>query len=393
MTADRSVTPRTTARAPAWAPGLAGMLMLVGVIEYALASMELRLEPLAAADWGLNRAEAVGEAAGADILCLGDSLIKCGVSPGVLASRLGLTAYNLASLGAAPPASYFLFKRALVAGARPRAIVLDACAGTLTAADYRGIVRNWSALIGPRDALRLARDEGDLGFFGIHLIYYLVPSVRMRLDLRQALADELAGKVRMMEQAPGPIAERQHAINRGAFHRPRSHAKEGPDLYPGGVLPPNDEVVCYPKGWTPYPTNLVYLHKILALAESRGVLVFYLVPPIHPGVQAGREARGLDEAYVALVRKIHARYANVIVVDGRHSGFAHGAFADALHLDTEGAAALSAGLAEAMAPRLEGHAGGDRWVSLPRYSDPADLSQLEDTAGSTIALARQAARR
>jgi hypothetical protein len=367
------------------------MLALMIATEVGLARLELRLAPMAAADWGLNRAEAVGQAVRTDILCLGDSLIKCGVSPAVLEARLGLTAYNLASLGGPPPASYFLLRRALDAGARPRAIILDAESGSLTAAHYRGIVRNWAALLGPRDAFLLARDDHDLGFFGLHLVHYLVPSVRMRLDLRRALSDELEG--RPADVAWGPIVERQHSINRGSFHRSPTHAKEGPDPFPGGVLPPYEEAICYPRGWTPYPTNLVYLDRTLALAESRGLLVFFLVPPIHPGVQVGREARGLDAEFMALVRKIQARRTNLIVVDGRHSGFGHGAFADAQHLDLDGAAALSAALAEAMAPRLERRGSGDRWVELPRDVAPAGRPMIEDMDESRIALARTAARR
>jgi hypothetical protein len=376
-----------------WPGGFLGMLAIVIVSESGLARLELRLAPMAAADWGLNRAEAAREAVGADILCLGDSLIKCGVSPAVLEAKLGLTAYNLASLGAPPPASYFLLRRSLDAGARPRAIVLDATSTTLTAAAYRGLVRNWAALLGPREAFMLARDDRDSGFLGVHLVHYLIPSVRMRLDLRKAAADELAGGPAVAEVAWGPIVERQHAINRGAFHRSPTHPKEGPDPFPGGVLPPHEEAVCYPAGWTPYPTNLVYLDKTLALAESRGLPVFFLVPPIHPGVQAGRQARGLDASFMMLVRKIHARHANVTVVDGRRAGFGHGAFADAQHLDREGAAALSIALADAMRPQLTGRASGDRWVALPMYADPTDLPDIEDMAESAVALARGAARR
>jgi hypothetical protein len=376
-----------------WPAGFLGMLVLMTAAEYGLAGLELRLAPMAAADWGLNRAEAVNEAVSANILCLGDSLIKCGIAPAVLAARLRLSAYNLASLGAAPPASYFLLRRALDAGARPKAIVLDASAGTLNAADYRGIVRNWAALLDPRDALQLAHDDRDPGFFGLYLIHHLVPSIRMRLDLRKAIAGELAGAPAASDLAWGPIVERQHAVNRGGCHRPSTHAKDGPDLFPGGVLPPGEAAVSYPAGWTSYATNLVYLEKTLALAESRRLPVFFLVPPIHPGVQAGREARGLDESYMQLVRKIHTRHTNIIVVDGRHSGFGHGVFADAQHLDRDGAVALSASLARSMAPRLAGNASGDRWVTLPDYAEPTERAEIEDMAASTLALARAGARR
>ncbi len=188
---ERLAEPQSRPRAIAerWPAGFLGMLALLAAAECVLAGRELRLAPMAAADWGLNRAEAAGEAASAEILCLGDSLIKCGVAPAVLAARLGHSAYNLAALGAATPASYFLLRCALDAGARPKAIVLDASASTLNAADYRGIVRNWAALLGPqRCAASSHATTGTSASSGSTLIHYLVPSVRMRLDLRKAIA-------------------------------------------------------------------------------------------------------------------------------------------------------------------------------------------------------------
>jgi hypothetical protein len=158
-------------------------------------------------------------------------------------------------------------------------------------------------------------------------------------------------------------------------------------------LPPHEEAVCYPPGWTPYPTNLVYLDRAIALAESRGIPVFYLIPPIHPGVQLGRERRGLDAAFVGLVEKIRSRYKNVVVVDGRHAGFGHGVFADSHHLTADGAAALSAGLADTIATRLDRPGDGERWVSLPPFREPGAKPPIEDMDESRMALARQAERR
>jgi len=106
------------------------------------------------------------------------------------------------------------------------------------------------------------------------------------------------------------------------------------------------------------------------LAASRAAAVFLVIPPIHPGVQAERERRGLDEAYVSLVRKIHDKYANVTVVDGRHAGFGHWVCFDGRHLNFEGATALSHGLSEVIAARLDGPADAGRWVALPGYADP-----------------------
>ena len=110
-------------------------------------------------------------------------------------------------------------------------------------------------------------------------------------------------------------------------------------------------------------------------------------------MQAVRERKGLDATYIDLVKKIHGRYKNVTVIDGRHAGFGHKVFADSHHLDLEGAAALSDSLARVIGPRLDGPAGGDRWVALPPYADPAAWPPIEDMDESRTALARRAARR
>lgn len=393
MVGDGMPPMKPEARGRRWPAGFLGMLGLLLAVETGLARGELGLGTVGAADWGLNRAEAVREGPGAEILCFGDSLIKCGVAPAVLEARLDRTAYNLASLGATPPASYFLLKRALDAGARPRAILFDAKASTLNAANYWFTVRDWANLVGPWDAWQLARDDRNPAFFGLHLAHYLIPSVRLRLDLRTMVVGQVSGAPPAPEVSWGAIVRRQHAVNLGGVYRPPSHAKTGPDPFPNGVLPLYEDVVCYPAGWTPYPTNLVYLDKFLALAASRKIPVFFVVPPIHPGVQAGRERRGLDATYIELVRKIHDRYKTVTVIDGRHAGFEHKVFADSHHLDLEGAAALTDSLARVIGPRLDGTGAGDRWVALPPYADPAAWPPIENMDESRLALARQAPRR
>jgi hypothetical protein len=392
MVGDELPLTNPEARRPRWPAGFLGLLGLLVVVESGLARVELGLGTVGAADWGLNRAEAVREGRDSEILGFGDSLIKCGVVPAVLEARLDRTAHNLASLGATPPASYFLLKRALDAGARPRAILLDAKASTLNAANYWYTVCDWANLVGPWEALQLARDDRNFAFFGLHLVHYLIPSVRLRFDLRSNVVAQISGSPPGPSITWGAIVERQHAINRGGVYRPPSHAKAGPDPFPNGALPICEDVVCYPAGWSPYPTNLVYLDKFLALAASREIPVFFLVPPIHPEVQMVRERKGLDATYIDLVKKIHGRYKNVTVIDGRHAGFGHKVFADSHHLDLEGAAALSDSLARVIGPRLDGGGAGDRWVALPPYADPAAWPPIENMDESRTALARQAAR-
>jgi hypothetical protein len=365
--------------------GLVGMIGLVVAIEGALARNDHSIIPISAADWRLTRAAVSGEAMRAEVLCFGDSLVKTGVVPNVIESRLGRPVYNLAALGAPPPASFFLLRKALEAGARPRAIIYDFKASTLPA-EYRGFIRDWAELIGPRDAYELAMEDRDPGLLGLYLAHRLVPSVRLRLDLRTAIADQLAGK----PPAPGAdwftVLERQHGQNHGAMVNPTSWYRNAPDPFPNGTIPAGVHHLYYPESWTPRATNLNFVRKFLDLAASRDIPVFVLLPPIHPAVLAERERRGLDSAYEAIVRKVHGRYKNVVVVDGRHSGYKYDMFIDTSHLDHDGAAAHSQSLADLIARRLDGEPEDSRWVALPGPSVPATAVAVEDIGGSRQAV-------
>lgn len=363
------------------------MLGLLMAVEAGLARAEPALEVISASDRRHDRIAAGREAVAAEVLGFGDSLVKVGVVPAMLEARLDLRAYNLAVLAGPPPASYFLLKRALDAGARPRAVVLDSNPATLAQAP-RYVVRDWAVLIGPAEALELARESCDLGLFGIYLVHHLIPSVRLRLDLRAAVVDAMAGR---KSARWGGVVGRQYTVNGGALIQARSHPDDGPDPFPDGEAPPSEELGCYSAGWSALPLNLVYLGKFLRLAESRKIPVFFVVPPIHPGVQARRERLGLDEVYIDLIRKIRRKYSGVVVVDGRHAGYGHGAFADTHHLNLVGALAFSQALSESIAERLADAREEVRWVALPWYEGPPFRPVVEDVVDAFAALARRAA--
>src|SRR4051794_27297229 len=111
----------TTRRVPR---GLAGMVVILGAVEAILGSIDVSGTTHLVDSWTDARAM-VGsdEVRQSAILCLGDSQIKQGLLPEVLGDRLGLPAYNLAVHGGQPAAATMLLRRALDAGARPRAVV------------------------------------------------------------------------------------------------------------------------------------------------------------------------------------------------------------------------------------------------------------------------------
>src|SRR4029078_12189550 len=98
--------------------------------------------------------------------------------------------------------------------------------------------------------------------------------------------------------------------------------------------------------WRCHAVNEVYVRRFLDLAGGHGIQVYWLQPPVSPGIQANVELAGDDAAYQAFVRSIQRDYHCVTVVDGRHSGYDNSAFFDPPHLARDGAAAVSAGIGE-----------------------------------------------
>lgn len=368
-------------RSGRWPSGLIGTLALLIAIESTLSHRDRSLLTVSAADWRLTGQAATGDATRADLLCFGDSLVKTGVVPAVLESALGLRAYNLAALGAPPPASFFLLRRALEAGANPRAIVFDFKPSTLIS-EYNGFVRDWAELLDPRDALDLAREDHDLGFFSQYLVHRFIPSMRLRLDIRAALTNQLNGRPAPVLLPWLTVLERQREQNRGAMVHALSGFRGRPDPFPGGAIPPTEAPLFYPEHWVPRATNLNYVKKFLDLAATREIPVFLLLPPIHPGAQAERERRGLDAAYEAIVKKIRTHYHNVVVLDGRHAGFGYDSFTDSHHLDRDGALTQSEALAVVIGQYLDGRGDAARWVAIRRDLGRPSRMALEDIGQS-----------
>src|SRR5690242_12777653 len=122
----------TGARRHPWPVGMLGMLALVLAAESYVARHDLDFATLWSANWRHGAAAARREGPKSAVLAFGDSLVKDGVAAPVIEARLGRRAYNLAVFNGQAPASYFLLRRALDAGARPAAVLID---GELLEAD------------------------------------------------------------------------------------------------------------------------------------------------------------------------------------------------------------------------------------------------------------------
>jgi hypothetical protein len=363
------------------------MLVLVPAVEVGLARSLRDFEALIKVDWWCQGRAARCEAARrAEILCFGDSLVKTGVIPAALEARLDRTAYNLAGLNAPAPVSYFLLRRALESGAQPRALIVDANAPQLWGADFHQDAASWASLLEPREAWELAQAERDPDLLNLYFLHRALPSARFRSDVRFLALNRLLDSPAEYFTAWRQVVERQGRRNDGALLLP-SPPKKLEDRYRGGKLSPPDHAIWYRKGPLAKPTNLVYLDRFLRLAESRGIPVFFLIPPIHPDILEIREIIGVEAEYLEFVRGLSDGFPNVVVVDGRHTGYDYTRFTDTCHLTIDGATALSNALAEVLAARLDGPPDGDRWVALPPYAEPTARLAVEVRDESMAAVA------
>ncbi len=349
--------------------GFLGLIVLVGLIEAFVSRRGVDFKTPEGWDWSL----AGRRDPRCDILCFGDSLVKFGVMPRVIEGRTGRRALNLALRTGSAPSSYFLLKRALARG-RPSAIVVDFAMGILpdgpksTTRPYP-----WSELLEIPEALELARTTRDAEFLGRLAASKALPSFADRPRIRAGVLAALKGEPSDSGQHI-PILWRNWRANGGAQLNPRNPAFRDP--YAGMGAAPGSGT------WRPDPVNAIYVEKFLALAEARGVAVYWLLPPFTPGLQGIHDGIGDAKAYHRYTREAIARHPNVVVVDGQHSGYDAGLFIDPVHLDRQGAAVLSADLAEIVASPPP----GTRWVALPTYRERPINVPLEDTGESRIAL-------
>lgn len=357
--------------------GLIGTLALVWAIEGYLDRHAYDFTTVWASDWYRSGKAARREASRCDVLCFGDSLVKHGVIPRVLEDRLGRRVHNLAVFNGQAPTSYFLLRRALQAGARPSALLID---GEVFESDPRTHARLWADLATLGETLELARSAHDAGFFASVALARVVPSIKDRYELRANVLRSLRGEP-SSTWADLSRHWRNWNVNQGANIVPSV-----PSVPQSSI----DELVrenYLPSTWTCDPLNAIYVKKFLKLAESHAIPVVWLFPPYHPEVQARRERGGQTALVFQFVQALQARFPNLVVVDGLHANYHPSALYDKTHLNRQGATVFSTDLATILANLLKPkHALASRWINLPAYQDPLISPQVEDLEQSRIAL-------
>jgi hypothetical protein len=366
-------------RVRSWPAGLLGALVLVAGVEVWVGRHAGRFSLPVVAGWAQARRSA-STATRCDVVALGDSLMKHGLAPAVVERRLGRPTCNLAMSGGGAPGFYFQFRRLLHAGARPAALLLDV---ENLNVDPLAMTRSWPELLSPDEWAGLAWSAGDAAALARMTITAALPTYRMRSEVRGNLLAALAGEPFKPAWELPPVV-RNWLHNRNAELLPPRGDPPGVDPRPALL----DRDNYRPASWACHPLNALYLTALLDLATAADVRVFWLLPPLHPEVQARRERFGQDGQYVEFVRGLAARYANLTVIDGRRAGYPAEALADMTHLNRSGALAFSDGVAERVGEHLAGVLRTN-WVELPRWRAGA-VAEIE--SGVVVEDVQQSAR-
>lgn len=358
--------------------GLIGMAVLIVVVE---AAIGLHEQPVfstnAAMNWRFGGRMARTRAIGCDVLCFGDSQVQFNLLPRAFEKWTGRRAFNLALYAGPPPASYFQLRKALAAGARPKALVVDFQPHVL-GMDPKGQARLFSELLRPDEAVDLALTARDPDLLFETVIGGSLASYRDRHEIRAGILGLLRGEdlERTARYWLTPLW-RNWRYNLGANIFPRN---------PGHDTAIPDDHWLAPPRWSRHRGSVAFVKRFLDLAAAERITVFWLLPPIHPSVMAERERKGLEAPFSRFVREVQGRYPNVVVLDARGSGYGREVFADLAHLDARGAAVLSTDIAAILDAFLARSDPIPRWVELPRYRDCPVEVPVEDIDQSRLAL-------
>jgi hypothetical protein len=356
------------------------MLVLVAAAELFVSRNALTFMDTTEFDWMSSRRATRKLAAKCDILCFGDSMLKFGVVPRVLEATLGRKVYNLALLDGKPALAYTLFRRALAAGAKPSALIVDFAPEQLKQPPWHLLINaHWNALMAsPREAWELASTYHNMSFFGRLVVAGVLPSFRCREQIR---LDFEAG----YQGWGAPNREQNLLLHRNRRTNSGNLLLAKKPEYRGDV-PPQCVSDLLSIEFEILPENASFVHRLLRLAAEHRIAVFWLMPPNAPKVIARRDEVGLHAKYDAFARRLLARFPNLTVLDARHAGYRENVFVDPVHLDRDGAVALSSDIAEVLENALSHAQPVPRWVHLPDYRERPVAPELEDLEQSRMAV-------
>ena len=318
------------------------MIGLIVAIECFVARNWLDFTDPCSLSWRYSTEAVRTESPGRELLCLGDSLVKHGLIPSVIERGTGWRTANLSAARAPAIFSYFLLRRAIEAGTRPKAIIINAKPAILMGGPEFN-ARYWQEVLTLRECLELSRMSSGGPFVLSTLVGRLLPSLRARLEVRSNVLAALKGETDRIG-AINRVLLRNWTVNGGAnvatagpFRQDESAAEVERRLHPG---------VFYVDR-----SNSAGIEWMMRLADERRIPVFWLLPPISPALQARRDQSGAEAHYDEFVRSFVVRYPRILtVLDARRGRYPASLFTDYTHLNGPGAIALSRAVASAIGP-------------------------------------------
>ncbi len=150
-----------------------------------------------------------------------------------------------------------------------------------------------------------------------------------------------------------------------------------------GELSPEIRDRLHPDRWYVDRSNAEGIDRLLKLADQKAIRVFWLLPPISPGLQEWRERSGSEAKYEEFVRAYVARYPRTVtVLDARRVVAEPSSYIDATHLAGRGAIVLSRVIAAALRDQLERGTAEPRqsWLALkpPAQALPPSAEALPE---------------
>jgi hypothetical protein len=351
--------------------GAAGMVALLVVVEVSIDRHWIELTDPVSLSWRSSAETAESQVRECQLLCLGDSLVKHGVVPSAVERVSGKKTVNLSAARGSTLLSYRLLRRALDSGSHPDALILNAKPAVLLGGpDFNA--RQWQEIVRPNDAFELLQITRNPPFVLSTIVGRLLPSLRARLEIQSALIAAMQGKTEPL-CSMNPVLLRNWSVNRGANIAPVTTAYRG-------AVSAEAERQLYTDIFFVDPANAEAIDRILKLAASRRIRVFWVLCPVSPSLQFLRDQSGADDLHDRFLRSIVARYPGAVtVLDARRAGYSARFFADATHLNRLGALALSQTVALAVGGRGVSQnppSSNPGWVGLDPPTESTVLAAL-----------------